>query len=62
MVVHVASVEKNAGETVCSLTFAHRIRSVELGQATRKILTPSSTPKHLGPDKLYQVVQRVRYT
>eukprot|EP00118_Oscarella_pearsei_P004808 m.21075 g.21075 ORF g.21075 m.21075 type:complete len:950 (+) comp28134_c0_seq3:11-2860(+) len=36
MIVHVAPVEKNAGETINSLTFASRVRTVELGQATRK--------------------------
>lgn len=36
MVVQVAPVEKNAGETVCSLVFAQRVRTVELGQATKK--------------------------
>ncbi|EDO45950.1 predicted protein [Nematostella vectensis] len=36
MVVQVAPVEKNVGETVCSLNFAQRVRAVELGQATRK--------------------------
>ena len=37
MVVQVSPVEKNSGETVCSLSFAERIRNVELGQASRKI-------------------------
>ncbi|XP_065827756.1 kinesin-like protein KIFC3 isoform X3 [Oscarella lobularis] len=36
MIVHAAPVEKNVGETVNSLTFASRVRAVELGQATRK--------------------------
>ena len=36
MVVQIAPVEKNAGETVCSLNFAQRVRAVELGAATKK--------------------------
>ena len=36
MVVQVSPVEKNVSETVCSLTFAQRVRTVELGQATKK--------------------------
>lgn len=42
MVVQVAPVEKNVGETVCSLTFAQRVRTVELGQATRKTETAAA--------------------
>ena len=37
MVVQVAPVDKNAAETVCSLNFAQRVRTVELGQASRKV-------------------------
>ncbi len=37
MVVQVAPVRKNEGETYCSLDFAQRVKSVELGQATKKI-------------------------
>ncbi|XP_057291181.1 kinesin-like protein KIFC3 [Hydractinia symbiolongicarpus] len=37
MVVQVSPVEKNVSETICSLNFAQRVRSVELGQATRKV-------------------------
>lgn len=37
MIVQVAPVEKNVGETICSLNFAQRVRSVELGQASKKI-------------------------
>ncbi len=40
MMVQVSPVEKNAGETVCSLNFAQRVRVVELGQATKKTSTP----------------------
>lgn len=36
MVVQVSPVEKNVGETVCSLNFAQRVRTVELGQATKR--------------------------
>ena len=40
MVVQAAPVEKNVAETVCSLTFAQRVRAVELGQATRRVMGP----------------------
>ena len=45
MIVQVAPVEKNAAETVASLNFAQRVRSVELGQATRRVdnMDPSQT-------------------
>lgn len=36
MVVQVSPVDKNAGETVCSLNFAQRVRQVELGMASRR--------------------------
>nr|XP_018673165.1 kinesin-like protein KIFC3 [Ciona intestinalis] len=36
MVVQVSPVEKNVSETVCSLSFAQRVRLVELGQASKK--------------------------
>ena len=42
MVVQVAPVHKNAGETVCSLNFAQRVRAVELGQAKKKTVMPTS--------------------
>lgn len=38
MIVQIAPVEKNLGESVCSLNFAQRVRTVELGQASRQIL------------------------
>ena len=38
MVVQVAPVEKNVAETVCSLNFAQRVRTVELGQATKRTI------------------------
>ena len=38
MVVQVAPVEKNISETVCSLNFAERVRAVELGQASKRIV------------------------
>ncbi|XP_047128629.1 kinesin-like protein KIFC3 isoform X2 [Hydra vulgaris] len=38
MVVQVSPVEKNSGETVLSLSFAERIRDVELGLASKKIV------------------------
>ncbi|XP_033753860.1 kinesin-like protein KIFC3 isoform X2 [Pecten maximus] len=37
MIVQVAPVEKNLSETVCSLNFAQRVRTVELGQASRRV-------------------------
>jgi len=36
MVVQVAPVEKNVGETMCSLMFAERVRAVELGKAAAR--------------------------
>ncbi|XP_041376405.1 kinesin-like protein KIFC3 isoform X2 [Gigantopelta aegis] len=37
MIVQVAPVAVNVGETVCSLAFAQRVRTIELGAATRRI-------------------------
>ncbi|KAL5022914.1 hypothetical protein ScPMuIL_002069 [Solemya velum] len=37
MIVQVAPVEKNVGETLCSLNFAQRVRSVELGAASKRV-------------------------
>ena len=45
MVVQVAPVKKNAGETFCSLDFASRVRNVELGQATKKVEAVDSPMK-----------------
>ena len=42
MVVQVAPVEKNVGETICSLQFAQRVRAVELGQASKRVIVPFS--------------------
>ena len=42
MVVQVAPVEKNVGETICSLQFAQRVRAVELGQASKRVIVPLS--------------------
>ncbi|XP_051577430.1 kinesin-like protein KIFC3 [Myxocyprinus asiaticus] len=39
MVVQVSSLERNVGETLCSLKFAQRVCKVELGPAARKIET-----------------------
>ena len=39
MIVQIAPVEKNVGETCASLSFAQRVRSVELGQATKRVET-----------------------
>ena len=36
MITQVAPVERNVGETLASLNFAQRVRTVELGQATKK--------------------------
>nr|XP_039251487.1 kinesin-like protein KIFC3 [Styela clava] len=53
MVVQVAPVEKNVSETLCSLSFAQRVRKVELGQASKKTEEikqddSSSTPRKSG--------------
>ncbi|XP_022530067.1 kinesin-like protein KIFC3 isoform X2 [Astyanax mexicanus] len=37
MVVQISSLERNVGETLCSLKFAQRVCKVELGPAARKI-------------------------
>ncbi|XP_076826891.1 kinesin-like protein KIFC3 [Brachyhypopomus gauderio] len=37
MVVQVSSLERNVGETLCSLKFAQRVCKVELGPATRRL-------------------------
>ena len=37
MVVNAAPEERNAGETLCSLQFAARVRGVELGGAKRTV-------------------------
>ncbi|XP_029448091.1 kinesin-like protein KIFC2 isoform X3 [Rhinatrema bivittatum] len=37
MMVQISPLERNVGETVCSLKFAQRVCKVELGPATRKI-------------------------
>ena len=39
MIVQVAPVEKNVSETTCSLAFGQRVRTVELGAASRKVET-----------------------
>ncbi|XP_035269391.1 kinesin-like protein KIFC3 [Anguilla anguilla] len=39
MVVQISSLERNVGETLCSLKFAQRVCKVELGPAARKIET-----------------------
>ncbi|KAK1161924.1 kinesin-like protein KIFC3 isoform X4 [Acipenser oxyrinchus oxyrinchus] len=43
MMVQVSPVDKNVSESVCSLKFAQRVRSVELGPATRRAEYQSST-------------------
>ncbi|XP_041125040.1 kinesin-like protein KIFC3 isoform X7 [Polyodon spathula] len=43
MMVQVSPVDKNVSESVCSLKFAQRVRSVELGPVTRKTEYQSST-------------------
>ncbi|XP_043937456.1 kinesin-like protein KIFC3 isoform X2 [Protopterus annectens] len=43
MMVQVSPVESSSSETICSLKFAQRVRSVELGPGTRK-LEPLSSP------------------
>ncbi len=37
MIVQIAPVEKNVGETLASLNFAQRVRTVELGAASKHV-------------------------
>ena len=37
MIVQVAPVEYHVSETLCSLNFAQRVKSVELGMANKKV-------------------------
>ena len=37
MIVQVAPVDSHVNETLCSLNFAQRVRSVELGMAQRRL-------------------------
>lgn len=54
MIVQISPVEKNVGETLASLNFASRVRSVELGQATKKVETLDGTPaKEVGKNFLF---------
>ena len=39
MVVQISPVAKNSGESQCSLSFAQRVRAVELGAASKKTET-----------------------
>lgn len=39
MMVQLSPVLKNASESVCSLTFAQRVHAVELGSASKKIIS-----------------------
>ncbi|MBN3293254.1 KIFC3 protein, partial [Polypterus senegalus] len=41
MMVQISPVEKNVSESICSLKFAQRVRSVELGPQSRKVETSS---------------------
>ena len=50
MIAQVAPVERNVGETLASLSFAQRVRNVELGQASRK--QESSEVRH----QLFEVI------
>ncbi|TKC44558.1 hypothetical protein EI555_013467 [Monodon monoceros] len=51
MVVQVSPVEKNTSETLYSLKFAERVRSVELGPGSRRAeLVSWSSQEHLEPD------------
>ena len=43
MIVQLSPVEKNVGETLASLSFAQRVRAVELGQATKKTVSAEVT-------------------
>ncbi|XP_048752389.2 kinesin-like protein KIFC3 isoform X3 [Ostrea edulis] len=51
MIVQIAPVEKNLGESVCSLNFAQRVRTVELGQASRQILQAGDEMNGVSPSK-----------
>ncbi|CAL1532394.1 unnamed protein product [Lymnaea stagnalis] len=44
MILQVSPVEKNVSETVCTLSFGQRVRSAELGAATRKLEEGKNTP------------------
>jgi kinesin family protein C2/C3 len=37
MIVQLAPVEKNVPESICRLNFAQRVRTVEVGQASKKM-------------------------
>ncbi|XP_015267803.1 PREDICTED: kinesin-like protein KIFC3 [Gekko japonicus] len=51
MMVHVSPTEKNTSETLCSLKFAERVRSVELGLGSRRTELGSwSSQEHLETD------------
>ncbi|NWX13990.1 KIFC3 protein, partial [Aegotheles bennettii] len=51
MMVQVSPAEKNTSETLCSLKFAERVRSVELGPVSRRAeLTPWPSQEHLEGD------------
>ncbi|KAM7146952.1 kinesin-like protein KIFC3 isoform 3-T5 [Macrochelys suwanniensis] len=51
MMVQVSPVEKNTSETLCSLKFAERVRSVELGPVSRRAeLVSWSSQEHLEND------------
>ncbi|XP_077157973.1 kinesin-like protein KIFC3 isoform X2 [Paroedura picta] len=55
MMVHVSPVEKNTSETLCSLKFAERVRTVELGLGSRKTESGSwSSQEHLETDSSAQ--------
>ncbi|XP_029139200.1 kinesin-like protein KIFC3 [Protobothrops mucrosquamatus] len=56
MMVQVSPVEKNTSETLCSLKFAERVRSVELGPGTRRAELGSWTSQeHLEPQLCFPV-------
>ncbi|XP_048365172.1 kinesin-like protein KIFC3 [Sphaerodactylus townsendi] len=61
MMVHVSPVEKNTSETLCSLKFAERVRSVELGHGTRRSESGSwSSQEHLETDLSVSVQPCIR--
>uniref|UniRef100_A0A8C5SGN7 Kinesin-like protein n=1 Tax=Laticauda laticaudata TaxID=8630 RepID=A0A8C5SGN7_LATLA len=56
MMVQVSPVEKNTSETLCSLKFAERVRSVELGPGSRRAEMGSWTSQeHLEPQLCFPV-------
>ncbi|XP_043351016.1 kinesin-like protein KIFC3 isoform X3 [Dermochelys coriacea] len=61
MMVQVSPVEKNTSETLCSLKFAERVRSVELGPVSRRAELGSwSSQEHLENDSAVAAQPSIR--